>query len=97
MQDFEPVFFNFRSLGHDLWVPVSYLEMRILFRSAELMVENTTRTDLQSVRDLIQQQLIDEAEYMDTVSDEWITRGVLLTAIAGLLGDKLPACIQHTE
>ena len=71
--------------------------MRILFRSAELMSENTTRTELQSVRDLIQQQVVDDAAAGRSGSDEWISRAVLLTAITGLLGEQLPACIQHQE
>jgi hypothetical protein len=87
--DFEPVWWDFGDFGHPGWTPVTRLEMRALLDGAERIVARNAGhvcdAWIQDRRHLLLHQAVHSG-----VTREWISQALLVTAVSGLMGYKIP-------
>lgn len=87
--DFEPVYFNFGDLGYPGWVPITKLEMRIVWQGAEEMIRDYLEQDVIEMVSRTKLRLLKEA-IASQVTPEWFSTALMCTAIEGQVLGKLP-------
>lgn len=92
----EHVWFNFEDLDYPHWLPVSQLEMQILWDGSHSLVNDHDRQAVLIMMDMTRQRLRRQAR-RGSVNAEWLSTAVMLTAMAGRLGLPLrPYRLDHT-
>jgi len=85
----DQVWWDFGGLGWLGWTSVTVLEMRILFDGAQRLIENNSpevcNIWIQDRRNVLLHQAITQG-----ITKEWISQALLITAVSGLLGYKIP-------
>lgn len=87
--DSGPVWWDFGDLGWPGWTPVTRLEMQILLKGAERLMESNSPEICRSWTQHGRTVLIDQA-ITQGITPYWISQALLVTAVTGLLGDKIP-------
>ena len=87
--DSRPVWWDFGDLGWPGWTPVTVLEMRILFDGAERLMQNNSPEVCRSWTQASSTQLTNQA-ITQGITPYWISHALLITAVRGLLGEKIP-------
>lgn len=87
--DLEPVYFNFGDLGHPGWVPVSRLEMRIIWQGVQSMIQQYEREHIEEMLIKTRTRLL-IAAMSNQVTPHWFTTALMVTAMSAQLEGKLP-------
>ena len=80
--------FNFGDFGYPEWVPVSLLEMQIMWEGSQELITNCDYEHLERMLDELKYTLLKTAIH-DQVDEDWISRAVMVTAIEGHMGKPL--------
>ena len=88
-QSDQVVWWDFGGLGWPGWTSVTVLEMRILFDGAERLLENNSpevcNMWIHDRKNILLHQAITQG-----ITKEWISQALLIIAVSGLLGYKIP-------
>ena len=88
-QSDQVVWWDFGGLGWPGWTSVTVLEMRILFDGAQRLVDTNSPEVcnwwIQDRRNVLLRLAITQG-----ITPEWISQALLITAVGGLLGYKIP-------
>lgn len=86
------IYWNLESFGYPNWVPVSQLEMDILYRGAKDFHKDHSQEHIRQLIDATRAQLQREADN-GIVDPTWVSTAIMVIALSGIAGDKLP---EHT-
>jgi hypothetical protein len=87
------VWFNFDRWGLPGWTPVHRFEMDIMLAGAEEMIaENSKETCDWYIRTR-NEYLIHEAN-TSIITEDWVSHAVLLSALEGLMGYRIPDVLE---
>lgn len=81
-------YFNFGDFGYPGWVPVTVLEMRIMWEGSQELIEDTTPNEIERLVEDLKYKLLKQAIY-GFIDEDWISRAVMVTAIEGHQGKPL--------
>lgn len=80
--------FNFGELGYPGWVPVSYIEMQIMWEGSQELIADAGPNQIEQLVEELKYKLLKQAIY-GLVDEDWISHAVMITAIEGHQGKPL--------
>lgn len=86
------IYWNLESFGYANWVPVSQIEMDILYRGAWDFHKSHDQQHIRLLIECTRAHLQQEAEN-GIVDPTWVSTAIMVIALSGIQGDKLP---EHT-
>lgn len=83
------VYFNFTDFGYKGWLPITQLEMQMLWDGSEDIMREHEIASIMMMMDITRCRLKKQAR-SGAINPEWVTTAVMLWALGGRLGQPLP-------
>ena len=90
---FRNVYINLGDLGAPGYHEITQLEMRLLYRGAEELLDTHSELEQLEMLEETEQGLLEHAISGGMIDSEWVAIAVMVKAVRGILYGEIPDCI----